>query len=120
MSAGPEKIWRSILLATSGEPPRASASDSASLSSKSLNSIRFPMLNGVSRVSRIKSLGVATPIRQNANRLHGILRSSGMAFPNRGKEFIGAERQASDHVHLSTKITSAGAAPASVRVLTSL
>jgi hypothetical protein len=53
-----------------GEVSSPIASGAASASLKSVSSIRRPMLKGVSRVSRIRSEGEATPSRQKVSRAY--------------------------------------------------
>ena len=59
------------------------------------------MLKGESRVSRIRSAGVATPSRQKVRRLElRIQRPAVVALADAGKELVGGERQRADGVDL--------------------
>ena len=71
----------------SGRP----ASGAASSSVKSVSSMRRPMLNGVVRVSWIRSEGVATPSRQKVSRSNaGSSRPAVVALADGGEELVRA------------------------------
>ncbi len=61
-------VQYSTRASTALPPAGHRASFSASARVKSVKRIRFPTLNGLSRVSEINSAGVATPSRQMVRR----------------------------------------------------
>ncbi len=97
---------RSTIRAGPAAPRRGTRSASslapagvASALVKSCSSMRRPMLNGVVRVSRIRSDGVATPSRQKAEPVElRILGAPVVALADGGKELIGGKLQAADGV----------------------
>ena len=80
--------------------PSPHARREASASVKSASSIRRPTLKGVSAGSAMRSVGEATPSRQNVRLEARFARAAVVDLSNRGEKIVGLERQTADGVDL--------------------